>query len=151
MHHCIPKYDKILCNKNFTYVLLKGKRCFVFVFPFLVLQETYPHFRNTKLVYIEAQSRHLKSLHFPTTDNWRNYRVFIAGHIGLVDSFLSSCLKELANTGERSEGPTEMLLSSELQRSPMHLGLACTAGARQALPTRNRNEIKCNASFKYMF
>lgn len=60
MQHCIPKYNKILCNKNFTDVLLKGeKKKTKTVFPFPVLQEACPHFRNTKFIYIETQIRHL--------------------------------------------------------------------------------------------
>jgi hypothetical protein len=48
--------------------------------PLLVLQETYPHFRNTKLVYIEAQIRHFEKSTFSnhgeskellTLDSWR--------------------------------------------------------------------------------
>lgn len=45
----------------------------------------------------------------------------------------------------------EMLLSNELQRSTMLLGLGSTTGGRQALPTRNRNEIHFYASFKHIF
>lgn len=104
---CITAYPSII--KSYAIKILhmsfwREKDVLFFFFPFLVLQETYPHFRNTKLVYIEAQIRHLKSLHFPTTDNWRNHWVFIASHTGLVESLVCSCLTELAKAEERN-GP----------------------------------------------
>lgn len=104
---CLTAYPSII--KSYAIKILhmsfwREKDVLFFFFPFLVLQETYPHFRNTKLVYIEAQIRHLKSLHFPTTDNWRNHWVFIASHTGLVESLVCSCLPELAKAAER-HGP----------------------------------------------
>lgn len=55
---CITDYPSIIKSYAIKILRMSFWRekdvLFVFFFPFLVLQETYPHFRNTKLVYIEA-------------------------------------------------------------------------------------------------
>lgn len=71
------------------------------IFPLPGLQEACPHIRNTKLVYIEAQIRHLGKSTFSNhreTKEWLS--VHTAGHTGWEESLLSSNLEGLANYSE---------------------------------------------------